>query len=89
MHENVKTYSLLSEMDIHLFKEGKHYRLYEKFGSRTVEIEGETGCYFAVWAPNAKSVSVIGNFNHWQRADHPLYPRWDHSGGIRLSWESD
>lgn len=80
MHENVKTFSLLTEMDIHLFKEGRHYRLFEKLGSKFLSVEGKTGVYFAVWAPNASSVSVIGNFNHWQRADHPLYPRWDHSG---------
>ena len=80
MSQNVKTHTLFTDLDIHLFKEGKHYRLFEKLGSRTVEFDGETGVYFAVWAPNAKSVSVIGNFNHWQRTDHPLYPRWDHSG---------
>lgn len=80
MHEHVKTHSLFSDLDIHLFKEGKHYRLFEKLGSRTIKLGKEKGTYFAVWAPNAKSVSVIGNFNHWQRNDHPLYPRWDHSG---------
>ena len=80
MNERVKTYSLFSETDIHLFKEGRHYRLFEKLGSRTVTFEKESGVYFAVWAPNAESVSVIGDFNHWQRNDHPLYPRWDHSG---------
>ncbi len=67
-------------MDIHLFKEGRHYRLFEKLGSKALEVDGVNGVYFAVWAPNAKSVSVIGNFNHWQRNDHPLYPRWDESG---------
>ena len=80
MNENVKTHSLFSDMDIHLFREGRHYRLFENFGSRPIEVDGTDGVYFAVWAPNAASVSVIGNFNHWQRNDHPLYPRWDHSG---------
>ena len=80
MNQNVKTYSLFSDLDIHLFKEGKHYRLFEKLGSKPVDVGEESGVYFAVWAPNAKSVSVIGNFNHWNRSEHPLFPRWDHSG---------
>ncbi|MEM6736930.1 MAG: 1,4-alpha-glucan branching protein GlgB [Bacteroidota bacterium] len=80
MNENVKSYSLFSDMDIHLFKEGRHYRLFEKLGSRSIELNGEKGTYFAVWAPNAEAVSVIGNFNYWQRNDHPLYPKWDESG---------
>ncbi len=73
-------HSLFTETDVHLFKEGRHYRLYEKFGSRVVTVEGKSGVYFAVWAPNAKSVSVIGNFNYWQKGEHQLFPRWDHSG---------
>lgn len=72
--------SLFSEEDIYLFREGKHYRLYEKFGSHSIEYEGEEGVYFAVWAPNAQAVSVIGNFNGWNTEAHPLYPRWDGSG---------
>lgn len=54
--------------------------MFEKLGSRSLEVEGETGVYFAVWAPNAKSVSVIGNFNYWKKHEHTLYPRWDNSG---------
>ena len=77
---NIKSHSLLTETDIHLFKEGRHFRLFDKLGSHETEFEGEKGVYFAVWAPSSKSVSIIGNFNHWQRADHPLFPRWDHSG---------
>ena len=69
MNNNVKIHSLFSEMDIHLFKEGRHYRLYEKLGSKALEVDGVNGVYFAVWAPNAKSISVIGNFNHWHRND--------------------
>ena len=69
-----------TDFDIHLFRSGKHFRLYEKLGSHLMEVDGKKGCYFAVWAPNAKSVSVIGNFNHWNHAEHPLFPRWDHSG---------
>ena len=76
----VKPYSLFSPQDVHLFCEGKHYRLYEKFGAHTLEHEGAQGTYFAVWAPNAQKVSVIGNFNSWHSESHALYPRWDGSG---------
>ena len=61
----VINYSLFSDFDIDLFKSGKHYRLYEKFGSHPVNVDGVEGTYFAVWAPSAKSVSVIGDFNFW------------------------
>lgn len=77
---NVEPFSLLSEFDIGLFKSGKHYRLYEKLGSHVVENQGVIGTYFAVWAPNARSVNVIGNFNGWNPTNHPLNPRWDQSG---------
>lgn len=77
---SVKTYTLFTEHDIYLFKEGKHYKLYDKFGAHSVEKDGIQGVYFSVWAPNAKKVSVIGNFNHWNHKDHILYPRWDESG---------
>ena len=58
-----KPFSLFTEFDINLFKAGKHYKLYEKFGSHVVTVDGETGTYFAVWAPSAKSISVVGDFN--------------------------
>ncbi|MCW3168963.1 1,4-alpha-glucan branching protein GlgB [Chryseobacterium sp. 09-1422] len=77
---SVKTYTLFTDHDIYLFKEGKHYRLYEKFGAHSVEKDGVQGVYFSVWAPNAKKVSVIGNFNNWNHQDHILFPRWDGSG---------
>ncbi|ROH99945.1 1,4-alpha-glucan branching protein GlgB [Chryseobacterium daecheongense] len=80
MMNSVKTYTLFTEHDIYLFKEGKHYKLYDKFGAHSVEKDGIQGVYFSVWAPNAKKVSVIGNFNHWNHKDHILYPRWDESG---------
>ncbi len=73
-------YSRWTEFDIHLFKAGKHYKLYEKMGSHFVEFKSQEGYYFSVWAPSAKSVGVIGNFNHWQRGNHMLNVRWDGSG---------
>ncbi|PSR14148.1 MAG: 1,4-alpha-glucan branching enzyme [Bacteroidetes bacterium] len=76
----VKSFSLLTDFDVNLFKSGKFFRAYEKLGSHSVEVEGEWGYYFAVWAPNATAVSVVGDFNKWQRNSHPLASRWDGSG---------
>ena len=59
----------------HLFKEGNHFKLYEKLGAHPMVVDGQPGVHFAVWAPNAKKVSVIGNFNNWQRNSHPLKRR--------------
>jgi 1,4-alpha-glucan branching enzyme len=70
----------LSEHDIYLFKEGNHFRLYEKLGSHLAEIDGVMGTIFAVWAPNAARVSVVGDFNGWNPQAHPLGVRWDGSG---------
>lgn len=75
-----KIHSLFTEFDIHLFQAGKHYRLYEKFGSHIITVNGIKGTYFAVWAPSAKSVSVIGDFNFWLEGEHHLNVRWDGSG---------
>ncbi|HSI90591.1 MAG TPA: 1,4-alpha-glucan branching protein GlgB, partial [Adhaeribacter sp.] len=69
-----------TEFDIHLFREGRHYKLYEKFGAHIMTHNGVQGTYFALWAPNAEAVSVIGDFNHWQPGDCKMYPRYDHSG---------
>lgn len=77
---NVLAHSLFTEFDINLFKAGKHYRLYEKFGSHPLKLNGVNGTYFAVWAPNAKQVSVIGDFNHWVDGEFKLKVRWDASG---------
>tara|TARA_R110000796_G_scaffold35017_3_gene90212 strand:+ start:195116 stop:197011 length:1896 start_codon:yes stop_codon:yes gene_type:complete len=77
---NVEIYSLFTEFDINLFKAGKHFKLYEKLGSHLVEIDGVKGTYFAVWAPTANSVSVIGDFNFWKVGEHELHVRWDESG---------
>lgn len=79
-YKAVMPYSRFSDFDIALFQSGKHYKLYEKLGSHVVEHNGVVGTYFAVWAPNARYVAVIANFNGWNRGSHPLYIRWDGSG---------
>ena len=75
-----QSFTLLTDFDIHLFRSGKHFKLYDKLGSHASTFKGHDGTYFAVWAPNAKAVSVIGNFNHWNNDVHKLSPRWDESG---------
>ncbi len=79
-YASVHQYSKLTDFDILLFKTGKHFKLYEKLGSHVVEHNGVVGTYFAVWAPNAHFVSVIGNFNYWDKGSHPLNVRWDETG---------
>ena len=76
----VKVHSLFTDFDISLFKAGKHFRLYEKFGSHITSVDGIEGVYFAVWAPSAKHVSVVGDFNFWTEGEHQLNVRWDSSG---------
>ncbi|HEV3334131.1 MAG TPA: 1,4-alpha-glucan branching protein GlgB [Bryobacteraceae bacterium] len=66
---------VLTDFDLHLFNEGTHLRLYEKLGAQTIEHEGAKGVAFAVWAPNAERVSVVGNFNQWDGRRHPMRPR--------------
>ena len=77
IHYNVST---LSEMDIYLFKQGSHAKLYEKLGSHMMEYKGKGGVHFAVWAPNAQTVSVCGDFNAYDNDAHPLKLRGDNSG---------
>ncbi|MDD5160581.1 MAG: 1,4-alpha-glucan branching protein GlgB [Sulfuricurvum sp.] len=72
--------SRLSEMDIYLFKQGTHTKLYDKLGSHAMEYQGNAGVYFAVWAPNAAYVSVRGDFNDYSTDAHPLKLRLDESG---------
>ncbi len=72
--------SRFTEHDIYLFREGSHYKLYENMGSHLMEVGGVQGVYFALWAPNARNVSVIGDFNSWKRDSHYLRPREDGSG---------
>jgi len=73
-------FSLITEHDTYLFKQGNHFRLYEKLGSHIVNVDGVSGTFFAVWAPNAVEVSVIGDFNFWDKETHPLAVRWDGTG---------
>jgi len=72
--------SLISDEDIKLFQAGTHRKIYEKMGAQLMTHDGMQGTYFAVWAPNAKTVAVVGDFNYWQASGYELYPRWDHSG---------
>ena len=74
--------SLLTEDDLYLFNEGTHYRLYDKLGSHVLTVDEKEGTYFAVWAPDAERVSVMGDFNGWSPERHLLSPRG--SSGI---WE--
>ncbi|WP_291145783.1 1,4-alpha-glucan branching protein GlgB [Flavobacterium sp. UBA7680] len=76
----VITHSLFTDFDIDLFKAGKHFKLYEKLGAHLIEVDGVKGVYFAVWAPTAHSVSVVGDFNYWNQGEHLLNVRWDSSG---------
>jgi 1,4-alpha-glucan branching enzyme len=71
--------TLLSDQDLYLFNEGSHLRLHEKLGSHPLTANEVTGTHFAVWAPDAEQVCVIGDFNGWDRSSHPLRPR-DRSG---------
>ncbi|MBI5971480.1 MAG: 1,4-alpha-glucan branching protein GlgB [Deltaproteobacteria bacterium] len=72
--------SPLTDHDVYFFKEGTHCKLYGKFGSHLTEVEGVAGARFAVWAPNANTVSVVGDFNDWDTKSHPLKVRDDWSG---------
>ena len=76
----VWNYSLFDENDIERFQQGDMHDGYEKFGSHFLKVLNITGFYFAVWAPNATAVSVIGNFNDWKKQEHLLFVRLNHSG---------
>src|ERR1035438_7928386 len=73
---------LLSDQDIYLFNEGSNYRMYDKMGAHLATNKGQSGAIFSVWAPNARSVSVVGSFNEWDSKAARLAPRG--SSGI---WE--
>ena len=70
----MKATGFLSEMDRYLFGHGTHYEIYKKLGSHSVKIGKKSGIYFAVWAPNAKAVSLVGNFNNWDISKHRMTP---------------
>jgi len=72
--------TFLTDYDTYLFKQGNNINLYNKLGSHVMELDGVIGTHFAVWAPNAEYVSVIGDFNSWDNQSHPLNVRWDESG---------
>lgn len=63
---------VLTDFDLHLIGEGTHYKKYEKLGAHVTEIGGVSGVHFGVWAPNASNVSVIGDFNNWDKRRHPM-----------------
>jgi 1,4-alpha-glucan branching enzyme len=75
--------SVFSDFDLYLFGQGRHYNLYEKMGAHPRVLHGTAGTHFAVWAPGAQVVSVIGDFNDWQRSAHPMWLR-HHDLGV---WE--
>jgi 1,4-alpha-glucan branching enzyme len=72
LHDPYAFPPLLTDFDLHLFGEGKLLKGYEKFGAQPREIAGAVGVNFAVWAPNARSVSLVGDFNHWDARRHPM-----------------
>jgi 1,4-alpha-glucan branching enzyme len=72
-------FTLLTEDDLYLFNEGSHLQLYDKLGSHLARHQGVDGTFFAVWAPNGEAVTVVGDFNEWNKSSHPLRPR-GHSG---------
>ena len=63
---------VITEFDLHLFHEGTHYEIFNKLGAHPITFDGIIVVYFAVWSPNAKSVSVIGSFNNWDGGKHPM-----------------
>jgi 1,4-alpha-glucan branching enzyme len=77
-----RDFSLLTENDLYLFNEGSHYRVYEKLGAHLVNAGGQGGASFGIWAPAAREVHVMGDFNGWNKHSHPLRARG--SSGI---WE--
>ena len=73
---------VMSDFDLHLFGEGKHYRIYEKLGSHVMQLDGVDGVFFATWAPNAGRIGVVGDFNQWDGRRHLMRTRG--SSGV---WE--
>jgi 1,4-alpha-glucan branching enzyme len=73
----VQRLNVLTDEDVYLFNEGSHFDLYQKMGSRPMSVDGQEGAHFAVWAPDAERVAVIGDFNGWNAESHFLHPRAD------------
>lgn len=65
---------IITDFDLHLFNGGNHHKIFEKLGAHAMILDGQSGVHFAVWAPSAKSVSVVGNFNYWDGRCHPMHP---------------
>jgi 1,4-alpha-glucan branching enzyme len=63
---------VFTDFDVHLFAEGNHHRIYEKMGAHAIDLDGVAGVYFAVWAPNARNVSLLGDFNNWDGRQHQM-----------------
>ncbi|MGF7231399.1 MAG: 1,4-alpha-glucan branching protein GlgB, partial [Arachidicoccus sp.] len=76
----VWNYSLFTDEDIRSYQYGTHCKLYQLFGNKNITVSGKNGTYFSVWAPSAKRVSVIGDFNQWNTTAHLLNARQDSSG---------
>ena len=84
VHEVADAYafgSTLGDLDLYLLGEGRHHELAHVLGAHTMTVDGTTGTRFAVWAPNARRVSVVGGFNAWDARRHPMRK---HNGGV---WE--
>ncbi|MBI5675329.1 MAG: 1,4-alpha-glucan branching protein GlgB [Nitrospirae bacterium] len=81
-HDPYSFPAILTDFDLHLFNEGTHFEIYEKFGAHTKIINGVKGVSFAVWAPNAGSICVTGDFNNWDGRRHPMRGR-----GVSGVWE--
>jgi len=77
-----KTASFFTDNDLYLFNEGSHFRLASKLGAHIIDHDGNSGTHFAVWAPNAAEVFVMGDFNGWNKTSHRL-----HANGQSCIWE--
>ena len=71
-HDPYSFLPVLTDFDLHLIGEGSHYKTYEKLGAHLMSVNGVHGVHFAVWAPNARRVSVVGDFNRWDGRRHPM-----------------
>ena len=67
----------LTDLDLHMFSEGRHWEIYNRMGAHLMEVEGVKGVRFALWAPNARRISVVGDFNNWDFRMHPMQPHGD------------